>query len=130
VELLRRHRVTVEQLQEDTAMDVEAYTIGDITYERAYNHAASTIVHVEGTVNRRVTLPKGTYLVRTGQMQGRVAAHLLEAESTDGVVYWNRMDAWLPKPEVAAYRSGEGEAPLYPIYRLMAPTPLSTRLLP
>jgi dipeptidyl-peptidase 4 len=130
VELLRRHRITVEQLQEDTAMDVEAYTIGDITYERAYNHAASTIVHVEGTVNRRVTLPKGTYLVRTGQMQGRVAAHLLEAESMDGVVYWNRMDAWLPKPEVAAYRSGEGEAPLYPIYRLMAPTPLSTRLLP
>jgi dipeptidyl-peptidase 4 len=130
VELLRRHRVTVEQLQEDTTLTVDAYTIGDITYERAYNHAASTRVHVEGTVTRRITLPKGTYLVRTGQMQGRVAAHLLEAESTDGVVYWNRLDAWLPKPEVAAFREGGGEAPLYPIFKLMEPTALPTRLLP
>jgi dipeptidyl-peptidase 4 len=130
VELLRRHRVAVEQLQEDAAVSVEAYTIGDITYEQAYNHAAATRVHVEGTVNRRMTVPKGTYLVRTGQMQGRVAAHLLEAESTDGVVYWNRMDAWLPKPEVAAHRNGNGEPPLYPIYRVMGPTALSTRLVP
>ncbi len=130
VELLRRHSITVEELQADTEVEVEAYRIADITYERAYNHAASTRVEVHGVETRTVTLPRGSYIVRTGQMQGRVVAHLLEAESTDGVVYWNHMDAWLPKPEVARFKAGDGEPPVFPILRLMAPTPLPTRLVP
>ena len=130
VALLRRHGVTVEELQEDREVEVEAYRIADITYERAYNHAASTRVHVQDTVRRRMTLLRGSYLVRTGQMQGRIVAHLLEAESTDGVVYWNQMDAWLPKPEVAEARAGNGEAPLFPIVKIMAPTALPTVMIP
>jgi dipeptidyl-peptidase-4 len=129
VELLRLHGVSVERLQENTRVTVQAYRIADITYERAYNHAASTVVTVHSEVDQEVTLPKGTYIVRTGQMQGRVAAHLLEAETRDGVVYWNRMDAWLPKPEVERFKAGTGEAPIFPIFKLMAPTPLSTRLI-
>jgi dipeptidyl-peptidase 4 len=130
IELLQRHAVTVERLQRDTEVTVQGYTIGDITYERAYNHAASTRVHVEDEVTREVTLPEGTYIVRMGQMQGRVIGHMLEPESTDGVVYWNHMDAWLPKPEVQAFKDGEGDAPLFPILKLMEPTPLSTLMLP
>ncbi len=130
IELLQRHAVTIERLQEDTEVTVTAYTIADITYERAYNHAASTRVHVEGEVTREVTLPEGTYIVRMGQMQGRVIGHMLEPESTDGVVYWNHMDAWLPKPELQSFLDGEGDAPLFPIYKLMEATPLSTLMLP
>jgi dipeptidyl-peptidase 4 len=130
IELLRRHAIAVERLQEDTEVEVQAYTVSDITYERAYNHAASTRVHVGEVVTRTMTLPRGSYIVRTGQMQGRVVSHMLEAESSDGVVYWNHMDAWLPKPELAEFKAGEGEAPLFPIVKLMAPTPLATRLLP
>jgi dipeptidyl-peptidase 4 len=129
VALLRRHSIAVEELQEDTEVQVQVYTVGDITYERAYNHAASTRVHVEDVITETVTLRRGSYIVRSGQMQGRVAAHLLEPESTDGVVYWNHMDAWLPKPEVARFQAGEGDAPHFPIYKLMAPTPLPTRLV-
>jgi dipeptidyl-peptidase 4 len=131
VELLRRHSVQVELLREPVDVEVQAYTIGDVTYEQAYNHDAATRVHVRDVVTRELTLPIGTYIVRTGQMQGRVAAHLLEAESTDGVVYWNRMDAWIPKAELDEYRRGEAEAlPYFPIMKLMEPTPLPTRLLP
>ncbi len=130
VELLRRHGITVERLYEGVEVEVEAYRIADITYERVYNHAAATRVAVHDVVRETRTLPVGSYLVRTGQMQGRVAAHLLEPESTDGVVYWNRMDAWLPKPEVAAFRAGEGDPPLFPIVKLMAPTPLPVRMVP
>ena len=130
VELLRRHSVQVELLREPVDVQVQAYTIGDITYEQAYNHDAATRVQVRDVVTRELTLPIGTYIVRTGQMQGRVAAHLLEAESTDGVVYWNRMDAWIPKAELDEYRRGEAEEPPYfPIMKLMEPTPLPTRLL-
>jgi dipeptidyl-peptidase 4 len=129
VELLKRHSIQVERLLEPTAVSVQAYTIGDVTYAPVYNHAATTRVHVHEVVTREVTLPIGSYIVRTGQMQGRVAAHLLEAESTDGVVYWNRLDAWIPKREVDRFKAGEGDAPYFPIMKLMAPAPLSTRLL-
>ena len=129
IALLLRHSIAVERLQEDTEVQVQAYRIADITYERAYNHAASTRVHVQDVVTETVTLPRGSYIVRTGQMQGRVAAHLLEAETTDGVVYWNHMDAWLPKPELEAFRRDEGEPPLFPIFKIMTPTALATRLL-
>ncbi|CAN5648031.1 M14 family metallopeptidase [soil metagenome] len=130
IALLRRHSIAVERLQEDTEVQVQVYRIDDITYERAYNHAASTRVHVGGVETQTVTLPRGSYVVRTGQMQGRIVSHLLEAETTDGVVYWNHMDAWIPKPELARYRGGEGEAPIFPILKIMTPTPLSTRLIP
>jgi dipeptidyl-peptidase 4 len=130
VELLQRHSIQVERLQEAAEVTVQAYTVADVTYEQVYNHDAATRVHVHEVVTRDVTLPVGSYIVRTGQMQGRVAAHMLEAESTDGVVYWNRMDAWIPKAAVDGFNEGEGDAPLFPITKLMAPTPLSTRLLP
>lgn len=130
VELLRRHSITVERLHTAMEVEVEVYRISEISYERVYNHAAATRVSVHDTQRQTVTLPVGSYLVRTGQMQGRVAAHLLEPESTDGVVYWNRLDAWLPKPEVASFQAGEGDPPLFPIMKLMAPTPLPTRMIP
>ncbi len=130
VELLGRHTVQVEELREPVQMTVDAYTIGNVTYEASHSHSAATRLEVVGSVTRTVTLPEGTYIVRTGQMQGRVAAHLLEPETRDGVVYWNRMDAWIPKADVDAYRAGRGQAPIFPIYKIMEPTPLPTFLLP
>jgi len=130
VELLQRHRISVEELQSEVRLSVEGYRLGDFTHERAYNHAAAVRLDVVEVEQRDVVFPKGTRLVRTGQMQGRLVAQLLEAESTDGVVYWNRMDAWLPLPEIQAFRAGEGPPPLFPIFRLLEPTPLPSRLLP
>jgi hypothetical protein len=129
VELLRRHSVQVERVREPVSVTVDAYRIGDVTYESAYNHEAATKLGVAETVTMTVSLLRGSYVVRTGQMQGRLAAHLLEAETRDGVVYWNRMDAWIPKAEVAAFQAGDGEAPIFPVYKIMEPTPLPTTLL-
>jgi hypothetical protein len=84
-------------------------------------------------------------------MQGRVAAHLLEAESDDGVIYWNRMDAWIPRPSDAPAGGGRGgrggggggaggggrgggrggeppTPPVVPIFKLMMPTELALRM--
>jgi len=129
VGLLLDHRILVERLDEPVEAVVHAYTLGDFSYETAYNHAAAVKLEVEETVTLPVTLPAGTYVVRTAQIQGRVAAHLLEPETRDGVVYWNRMDAWLPKPAIAAYREGSANAPHFPIYKLMSPLPLVTTLV-
>jgi hypothetical protein len=98
VELLKRHGITVETLQQATPMRVQAYVIGRVSHSQVYNHAATIQIEVKEVIDIDRTVPAGSYVVRTAQMQGRVAAQLLEAESDDNVIYWNRMDAWIPRP--------------------------------
>jgi hypothetical protein len=69
-----------------------------VTHAPQYNHAATTSIKVGEVQNIQRTFPAGSFVVRTAQMQGRVAVHLLEPETTDNVIYWNRMDAWVPRP--------------------------------
>ena len=102
VKLLRQHNITVEQLATPMQLTVSGYTVDDVTHSAQYNHAAATTIKVGEVRTLQRTFPAGSYVVRTAQMQGRVAVHLLEPETTDGVVYWNRMDAWIPRPRSAA----------------------------
>jgi uncharacterized membrane protein YgcG len=101
VAMLRRHGIIVEEMQSPQAISVSAYVAGDIRYEQQYNHAAAVRITVDTVLPLRENFPKGTYVVRTGQVLGRVVTHMLEPESTDNVIYWNTMDAWLPKPAIA-----------------------------
>jgi hypothetical protein len=111
VELLRRHGITVEALQQATPLRVQAYTIGNVSYSQVYNHAATVQIEVKDVIDIDRTFPAGSYVVRTAQMQGRVAAQLLEAESDDNVIYWNRMDAWIPRPGGRAAAPDADEQP-------------------
>jgi hypothetical protein len=118
----------VEALTESVEIEVDAYVIEGVSFERAYNHSAAVrLTLADEVLTRTELLPVGTYVVRTGQMRGRLAAHMLEAETNDNVVYWNTMDAWLPIQEVL---DGDGEdPPLLPIYKLMEPRGLPLRLV-
>lgn len=136
VEMLRRHDITVEILREPATLEVQAYTLAGITYRAEYDHAAATEVSVGDVVTITRTFPKDTYVVRTGQVLGRVAAHMLEPETQDNVIFWNTMDAWLPKPALAGPMqaggspgAGQAELPLIPIFKLMRPVPLPAALL-
>ncbi len=110
VALLRQHGITVEQLTAPTQLQVSAYTVKDVIYRQEYNHAATARVEVGEVLDMTRQFPAGSYVVRMAQMQGRVAMHLLEAESTDSVIYWNRMDAWLPRPGGAAAPADDEDA--------------------
>ncbi len=140
VAMLRRHGITVEVLTAPRSLEVDAYSVAAVTHERAYNHAAATKVEVGGVVTLEVDFPAGAFVVPTAQFMGRLVTHMLEPESSDNVVYWNTMDAWIPRPDAspsereapAGSRSqdgGEPEIPVVPIYKLMTPTGLPTRLL-
>jgi len=97
VELLKQHKIMIEVLQEDTEIDVEAYNMTNVEFSPEYDHPASvTVTFADETVKQTQTFPKGTYIIRTGQVMGRVVAHLLEPETNDNVVKWNAMDALLP----------------------------------
>jgi len=135
VELLTAHGIEVERLTGAADATVSAYPMLGISHEPAYDHPAAVRLQVADAVPREVALPAGSFVVRTAQVQGRLAALLLEPETMDGVVYWNRMDDLLPVGEIeaAALASGGGApatpAPLFPIYKLMAPTELATEPL-
>lgn len=144
VAMLRRHGITVEVMTGPDSLTVDAYTVAGVTHERAYNHAAATRVEIGEVVTLEQSFPKGTYIVPTSQFLGRLVAHMLEPETDDNVVYWNTMDAWIPRP-VDEAEAQEGQRPggmpqgfgqrgpqgppVVPIYKLMTPTRLSIRLL-
>jgi hypothetical protein len=127
VAMLLRHGITVERLEAPARLDVDAYTIADVTYEQAYNHAAAVRVQVGDVRRLTADLPVGTYVVPTAQALGRLVAHMLEPETDDNVIYWNTMDAWLPRPGGAP--NGDGGPPLVPIYKLMSPAALESSLV-
>jgi hypothetical protein len=116
VDMLLRHGITVERLEQPATLSVDAYTIADVTYEQAYNHEAAARVEVGDVVHLTREMPRGTYVVPTAQYLGRLVAHMLEPETDDNVIYWNTMDAWLPRP--GARRDGPL---LVPIYKVMRP---------
>jgi hypothetical protein len=135
VAMLRRHGITVETLTAPASLEVQGYTVAGVTYERAYNHAAATKIEVGEVLTVQETFPVGTYLVPTAQYLGRLVAHMLEVETADNVVYWNTMDAWIPRSAGPAAQGGRGGRggqvgpPMVPIYKLMVPTPLPTRVI-
>ena len=153
-DMLLRHGITVEVLTTSADLQVDGYTVADVTYERAYNHAAATMVEVGEVVTVDRTFPEGTFVVPTAQFLGRLVTHMLEVETDDNVVYWNTMDAWIPRPDDGPAagpggrggrgggapgggrggggRGGRGQdqgPPLVPIFKLMTPTPLPTRMI-
>jgi dipeptidyl-peptidase 4 len=149
VAMLRRHGITVEQLREPMELEVQAYTVAAVEYSRQYNHAAAAQVRVGEVVTVEEAFPRGTYIVPTGQVLGRVVAHMLEPETDDNVIYWNTMDAWLPRPSPTAtstaaaddddeepgpprgpqFQQRQQGPPLVPIYKLMTPRALPSSII-
>ena len=136
VAMLQRHGITIEVLQDTLTLEVQAYVPAEFTWRREYNHDAAVFVEVEEVVTLTQRFPAGTYMIPTGQFMGRVAAHLLEPETNDNVVRWNTMDAWLPLSEPSGFGGRRGSQPdrvppprVIPIYKVMQPVPMPTRIL-
>jgi hypothetical protein len=149
VELLKRHKIMIETLQEDTEILTEAYVLTGIERDKEYDHPSAAVVTVaDETVSERRMFSKGSYIIRTGQFSGRVVTHLLEPETNDNVIRWNTMDALLPELDdhenAAVPRSGRqsGNAisvetriqqddalPVLPIFKIMKPIALPTKIL-
>lgn len=143
VAMLQRAGVTVERLLEPMQTEVQAYVIEGVGFEQAYNHAAAVRLRLaDKTVTRTETFPTGSYVIRTGQMMGRLAAHMLEPETDDNVFYWNTMDAWIPLARLLPARATRAPDPeqgfpgaeaarpaLAPVFKVMAPRAIPSRIV-
>ncbi|HNR99053.1 MAG TPA: DPP IV N-terminal domain-containing protein [Planctomycetota bacterium] len=112
-EILMRHGIDVEELrEEEVELDVQAYTVTSVAREerRGPDRAAARVAAERRAVSRRVDA--GTFLVRSGQKLGTLAALLLEPASENGLAARGCFDAALePGAE-------------FPVARLAAPAPL------
>jgi hypothetical protein len=116
---LRQHGVAVERLTgAAAALEVEAFRIKEIKgAERLYQGHRTNAVKGDYAVEKR-DFPEGTFLVRTAQPLGRLAAYLLEPESDDGLLVWNFFD----RDIVSQWGRG---AQTYPVYKLYTPQNLA-----
>ncbi len=128
-ELLQRHAIEVEKVISPVTTTVERYRVAQVEYATStyQNHILAT-VGVE-VYSEEVTFPAGTYLVRTGQNGGTLAAYLLEPDTDDSLVTWNFLDHMRLSP---GRTQGEREIPgsSLPIYRVMEPLGVKAVILP
>ncbi len=119
---LRRHGIQVEKLREDATVEGERYRIQEISWaEEPYQNHLMADIQVE-LVEEEISLPAGSYLVRTRQHEGRLIPQLLEPDAVDSVVRWNFLDHVIP--------TEGGDDAFVPIYRLGGEVGVSTLLVP
>jgi hypothetical protein len=96
---LRRHAITVEQLEAPVTVQAERFRLDSIAWSDApyQNHlnADATVT----TVAESVELPAGSYLVRMSQNAARLIAELMEPDTEDSLITWNFLDHSLPSAE-------------------------------
>jgi dipeptidyl-peptidase 4 len=117
VENLGRHGVQVEKLTEPFEASLDVYRVEKITRGRLFQgHQATTVDAV--VRQERKQLPTGSIIVRTTQPLGRLAAYLLEPQSSDGLVQWNFFDGEI------------NESKDFPVVRLVEPQELKSIAAP
>jgi len=109
VALLRTHGVPVTSVAAETTVPVQQFRIDSVVASgRAFQGHRE--MRVEGRwVDTTLTVPAGSFLVRTGSPLDLVAMQLLEPETDDGLLTWNLFDKALVVGGVA------------PVARLRAP---------
>jgi len=132
VEMLKRHNILVEQITESKTVDATAYTLGGLSYEDTdNNHRSALLIDVGSEIEDQFEIPEGSYLIRTGQLLGRVLTHILEPETKDNVFYWNRMTPLIPIAAFKEYQENPDsmDPPLLPMWKLMTETEIPARVL-
>lgn len=124
---LRRHAIDVEQLTAEVELPVEQYRLTRLAWEpepyQGHNLVSADMALEPATV----TLPAGTYLVRTRQNASRLIGQMMEADTEDSVLRWNWLDHFLPGP----FEEGvEQRRPaILPLYRIAGPASVRSVLL-
>jgi hypothetical protein len=110
------HGIAVEELTGTLSAEVESLLITDVKRSaRAFQGHSE--VKLKGRAQKEtISFPAGSIIVRTSQPLTRLIFYLLEAESDDGFVSWNFLDAYLEKGKT------------YPIYRSAGEIHAASRL--
>lgn len=92
VQLLVRHGIAVERLDEDWSGDIERFRVEAVEIgERPFQ--GHRLTKVSGAWQSETgAVPSGSYVIRTAQPLALLAFHLLEPETADGLAAWGFLD--------------------------------------
>jgi hypothetical protein len=100
VEILRTHGILVEELAKPLTARTESLTVESVK-RAARPFQGHKISSVAGRWDEQESrFDAGTWMVRTTQPLGLLAAFLLEPESDDGLLAWNFLDQFLEPGKV------------------------------
>lgn len=116
IEKLIAHGIAVEELTEPLAVAADSFVIDKVTRARGSFQGHQAISLAGHTQTETIRFPAGSILIRTAQPLATLAFYLLEAESDDGFVTWNFLDAYLEKGKT------------YPVYKLSQEVKAASRL--
>jgi hypothetical protein len=108
-ELLKRHEIAVETLEQPWQGRAEEFQIEGLTGTGRFQGRRMSRLEGKFTPNPRATAPAGSFRVSTAQPLGVLAFMLLEPESLDGVAAWGFLEGSI------------GEKTVYPILKLDSP---------
>ena len=120
LDLLAAHGILLEELSQDTEIQVERFEISELKGSQRLNQGHYTNTIKGNYVREPVFFRKGTIVVRTSQPLANLAAYLLEPQSNDGMMTWNFFDKYM----VPQWGSGFNK---YPVYKVMEKTDLKTK---
>lgn len=122
-EVLQRHGITVEELREETQLEVQTLKLTGLSKAKPFqNHEIVTAASAEPRIEWR-SLKPGALIIRGSQKRGVLASYLLEPLASDGLFAWNFFDA--------AITAQPGTDADFPVLRVLSPTPvLSTPIVP
>jgi hypothetical protein len=100
IELLKINNIQLQELQQDTEMDVESYRIesydtAPYPYEGHYPHSNTKI----SVISEKVTFTKGDFIIDTQQPGVKYLLETLEPQANDSFFNWNFFDAVLQQKE-------------------------------
>lgn len=100
VDLLKLNNVIVEQLKQDTIIEVEAYHIDDYkSYPNPYEKHHKNYAVKISTLKKRIKFLKGDYFIALDQSVNRYLIEMLEPTGDDSFFAWNFFDAILQQKE-------------------------------
>jgi hypothetical protein len=117
IDNLLTHGIAVEELTAPIKLEVEGFAIDEVKRSTRAFQGHHEIKLVGKTKAETIEFAAGSFLVRTAQPLGTLAAYLLDSESEDGFVTWNFVDAYLATGKVV------------PIYRLRSGVELPAMLV-
>ncbi len=100
IDLLKLNSVTMQRLNKDSLIEVDAYRIEDYktsprAYEKHYRHSDTKV----SSGKQIIQFLKGDYIIYTGQRADRFLVEVLEPTGDDSYFAWNFFDAILQQKE-------------------------------
>jgi len=123
INLLRKHGIQVGKLSKAQTFEVEAFKLTDLKPDSRLNQGHFNQTASGVWVKEQMEFKSGTFVIRTSQPLGNLAAYLLEPQSNDGLLKWNFLDRYLLPQWGKGYNS-------FPVYKIVNRLIIEDTVLP